>query len=383
MRPKMIKAVQRDSGVKHQVYGRRGGRKVYVGTYDSVREAEEAEEDFRVTQRKIERGELPPAVDLNRTLSEAVGEWRASLKKRGSRSVKQYGWSMDALILPVLGDVAIARLTRSHVLRWQEKTVTEYAATTVNAALGALSSACSWFVEHEWIPTNPCHRVRLLEVLDSAYPWIRTVPEIERLLRSCTGEMQDIVACALGTGMRIDELLHLAWDDIDLDARLITIQRGRQGTPKRGMRHVPILDSVLPVLSARALRRGGAFLVFPSRTNKVRSKNHVNVSFKEALTRAGLDLGIRFHDLRHTFASHWVLNGGDIFRLSKILGHKNVGVTHKTYAHLVPEAWQQDYHRVAFRLPTDCARLYRFPNTVPRSDRGETRGRRGKIAAVS
>jgi hypothetical protein len=47
----------------------------------------------------------------------------------------------------------------------------------------------------------------------------------------------------------------------------------------------------------------------------------------------------------------WVLDGGDIFRLSKILGHSSVIVTQKTYAHLIPEAWEQDYHRVAFVVP--------------------------------
>jgi hypothetical protein len=46
-----------------------------------------------------------------------------------------------------------------------------------------------------------------------------------------------------------------------------------------------------------------------------------------------------------------VLDGGDIFRLSKILGHSNVMITQKVYAHLAPEAWEQDYHRVSFVVP--------------------------------
>lgn len=74
--------------------------------------------------------------------------------------------------------------------------------------------------------------------------------------------------------------------------------------------------------------------------------------FKQAAKRAGLPDALRFHDLRHTFASHWVLDGGDIFRLSKILGHANVTITQKVYAHLAPEAWEQDYHRVSFVVPT-------------------------------
>jgi hypothetical protein len=79
----------------------------------------------------------------------------------------------------------------------------------------------------------------------------------------------------------------------------------------------------------------------------------VQYPYKQAVERAGLDTKLRFHDLRHTFASHWVLDGGDIFRLSKILGHSSVVVTQKFYAHLAPEAWEQDYGRVSFVLPAE------------------------------
>jgi len=50
---------------------------------------------------------------------------------------------------------------------------------------------------------------------------------------------------------------------------------------------------------------------------------------------------IRFHDLRHTFASHWVLKGGDIFKLQKILGHADQQMVQR-YAHLAPEAYEKD-----------------------------------------
>jgi len=50
-----------------------------------------------------------------------------------------------------------------------------------------------------------------------------------------------------------------------------------------------------------------------------------------------------------------VLDGGDIFRLSKVLGHHSVRVTEQRYAHPLPEAWEQDYHRVGFRVPDEPA----------------------------
>jgi site-specific recombinase XerD len=57
---------------------------------------------------------------------------------------------------------------------------------------------------------------------------------------------------------------------------------------------------------------------------------------------------IVFHGTRHTFASHWVMEGGDIFKLQKLLGHKSIQMTQR-YAHLAPEAFSADYGR--FRAP--------------------------------
>ncbi|HEY3805158.1 MAG TPA: tyrosine-type recombinase/integrase [Kofleriaceae bacterium] len=87
----------------------------------------------------------------------------------------------------------------------------------------------------------------------------------------------------------------------------------------------------------------------------MRSKPGVRFPFKQAASGAGLPPQLRFHALRHTFASHWVLDGGDIFRLSKILGHSNVTITQKVYAHLAPDAWERDYHRVSFVVPAEDA----------------------------
>jgi integrase len=56
---------------------------------------------------------------------------------------------------------------------------------------------------------------------------------------------------------------------------------------------------------------------------------------------------IRFHDLRHTFASRWVMKGGDLFKLQKILGHQSVQMTMR-YAHLAPDAFKDDYARLTY-----------------------------------
>jgi integrase/recombinase XerD len=367
----MIRKIERADGVRWQVYGRRAGKQVYVGTFDSKKEAQEKDEDHRTTQRKVKRGELPEQHDTRKTLKDAIDEWLAWLKKGGARSHRAYSEFVKYQIEPNLGTAMIASLTKRHIAKWRDDL--EYAPTTVNAALGCLSSAFTWFVdERGWLPANPCAGVAQAEVPDRAYNWIKTRGELERLLLACSDELRDMVAVSVGTAIRIDEMLHLQWDDVDLENRLICVQRGRQGTPKGGrIRHVPILDSVLSVLKKRALRRGGSVLVFPGRKGAVRAKTPVQVAFKQALHRAQLDTTIRYHDLRHTAASWWVLSGGDIFRLSKLMGHRSVKVTQDTYAHLAPEAWTQDYARIAFHVPSEPAKIYE----IRRDENGKLAGR--------
>jgi integrase/recombinase XerD len=150
-----------------------------------------------------------------------------------------------------------------------------------------------------------------VDLFDAA-EWIRLSPPLKPLC-----------AVLVGTGLRLDEALHLEWPDVSLEHRRISVQRGRKGAPKSGrLRYVPISDTVLGVLRAMKLARGDG--------------------------AAGLDPALSPHDLRHTFASHYLAGGGDIFRLSKILGHSSVAVTEKADAHAA------DYGRVTFEMPGDA-----------------------------
>jgi integrase len=134
---------------------------------------------------------------------------------------------------------------------------------------------------------------------------------LERLLLASPDELRDMIAVSVATMLRIDELLHLHHDDIDLEARLITVQRGRDGTTRSGkVRHVPILDSVLDILRRRRLKRGASPLVFPGKGGGVRAQTPVTCAFKAALRRAQMDESLVWHALRHTGASWWVMSGG-------------------------------------------------------------------------
>lgn len=164
-----------------------------------------------------------------------------------------------------------------------------------------------------------------------------------------------LIATAIYTGARAGELAGLRWDDVDFNRRLITIQRSFEGPTKADdVRHVPIVDALLPILREWRLRNPLKW-VFPNEWGRMigPSSRVFQESFHRILTRAGFPKVerngrsrpyLRFHDLRHTFASQWMMKGGDLFRLQKVLGHKSTQMTQR-YAHLAPDAFAEDYAR--------------------------------------
>jgi integrase len=344
----MIRRVERDGGVRFQVYGRRDGKKVYIGTYDSKREALAVEEDDRVTQRKIDAGQLPPLVDGKRTFGTAVEAWLKTIEHTPSHD--KYRDRIELYAMPRFRDVPIVDIRKSDVVAWRDELAEgKISIPTVNSARWALSSAFTYFVDRDWIPVNPCRGVKVLKHDARVFPWLESPDAITRLLAELAPKWRTLVAFLVGTGCRLDEALNLRWDDVDLEHRLVTLRKTKARKPRR----VPIFDAVLPVLKEMKLARGGEPYLWPGQQKGSRlSQAAIRQPFKLAVTSAGLPKELRLHDLRHTFASLFLIDGGDIFKLSRILGHHSVVITERTYAHLKRTAYEEDYGRVRFTMPT-------------------------------
>jgi integrase len=198
-----------------------------------------------------------------------------------------------------------------------------------------------------WVLSVPRFRKPKVALFGRDYQWLRGDDEVRRFLAAAHGEDEHVLvfyATAVYTGMRAGELAALEWPDVDLDRRLITVQRRFDGPTKSdGVRYVPVLDPLLPLLRAWRLRHPGR-LVFTNAGERMFAPS--SRIFQEVLhrvleaaefpkvSRNGKERPyVRFHDLRHSFASNWVMRGGDLFKLQKILGHQSVQMTMR-YAHL-------------------------------------------------
>jgi integrase len=210
-----------------------------------------------------------------------------------------------------------------------------------------------------WLTMVPRFRKPKVALFSRDYQWLRGDDEVRRFLAVAREEDEQVFvfyALAVYTGMRAGELAALEWSDIDLDRRLIAVQRSFDGPTKSDrVRHVPILDPLLPLLRQWRLRNPGR-LVF---TNVAGSMFAPSARIFQEILHRVLETAefprvqrngkerpyVRFHDLRHTFASQWVARGGDLFKLQKILGHQSVQMTMR-YAHLAPDAFKDDYGRL-------------------------------------
>ena len=370
----MIKVHRLADGTKRfQVYARsrvRDERKrVYVGTFNTRRQAEEADAEHRVTQRRIKKGELPPAIDSKRTMGDALDAWLKAIKDQ--RSHDEYEDRMRLYVRPTLDSTPLVKVTKPKLVDLRTTLMERdepISNATINTLFASLSAAFTYFIDQGWCSVNPVRSIKTLHVSERPFVWLQSAGDVQKLLSACNDNIRTLVAVLVGTGLRLDEALHLTWADIDLGHRVIHVHRGRRGAPKSGrLRHVPIFDSVLTVLREMKLAKGKNTLLWPGANRDElgeqlpRNKTSVFRPFKAAVLRAGVAKKLRIHDLRHTFAGLFLASGGDIFKLSKILGHSSVAITQQVYAHLHPDAFAEDYSRVAFEMPDKMGTVIRLP----------------------
>jgi integrase len=171
-----------------------------------------------------------------------------------------------------------------------------------------------------------------------------THEEISRLLSSSPDHLKDIIVCAVHTGMRKSEILSLKWSQIK--GGFIYLTR----TKTDESRQVPVSDELKKLFDDVRRKQGGkSDYVFRYERPSKKEEGHkvvklvvdnnpildVKHSFTSAVKKAGIE-DFRFHDLRHTCASHLVMNGASLKDVQEILGHKDMTMTLR-YAHLSQE----------------------------------------------
>ena len=160
---------------------------------------------------------------------------------------------------------------------------------------------------------------------------------------------------ALNTGMRLGEIAGLQAKKIDFKRNIMTVSNAL--TPKEGgghllgptkgkvTRYLPMNDTAHIILKNRASgKRPNDYLFTDERGKLIQVYHLCHRKFKPLQRKLGMSKVIRIHDLRHTYASNYMMSGGDIFSLQRLLGHTDIKDTQK-YAHLSPR-YMQDASKV-------------------------------------
>ena len=248
------------------------------------------------------------------------GGYKPSTRK-GVRSV------LDRQLLPAFGSKPLDRITQAHIGRWFDR-FSRTAPGNANHALDLLRGIMNFAIARSHLETNPARAVeRNPRQLLTRFLSREEIARLHRVLDSQTRdsrrEQADIVRLLLLTGCRRSEILRLRWSEVDRD-RLVFADS------KTGPRIVPLNTQARCILERRP--PGISPFVFPSPTDPARPRSRNLAFWYRARREAGIE-DVRLHDLRHTHASHAVMNGVPVPVVARLLGHSDVRTTLR-YAHL-------------------------------------------------
>jgi len=248
------------------------------------------------------------------------------------------GWHEEKYIVEefaeLFGDTPLAQITTWQIEKWKSEQGKTLNLATVNRRLTIIKHMFKKAVEWDLTKGNPATAVKRFTITSERTRFLNR-EEIQRLLQECEKQVTSpwllpLVTLALNTGMRQGELLNAGWENVDLERGVITIVQSKTLRPKSIAINQPAKDA-LDWLQEN--RYGEKLLMWPWGV-KI-GKVTVYDAFKKASKAAGIT-NFRFHDLRHTFASHLVMAGVDLVTVKDLLGHKTLAMTNR-YTHLAQE----------------------------------------------
>jgi len=294
------------------------GRRIRESIGSNRRGAEDA---LAARKADILRGEFRFQKDHRIFFSDFAEEYLKYAK------INKRSWKRDEVcmknLLPHLGDLLLSRIAPSDIESYKRERLKEVTPATVNRELSCLKYMFTVAEKLEKFEgKNPVKEVKFLQHRQYVFR-VLTREEIKSLINAAVEYLKPILILALNTAMRKGEILNLKWNDVDFENRFLFIKE----TKSNVMRKIPMNDLVIKTLKSietksefvfTSIKTGGCFKT-------------VYNSFKTACQGAEIN-DCRFHDLRHTAATHMIQGGADVVTVSKILGHSDIKMTLK-YCH--------------------------------------------------
>jgi integrase len=291
------------------------------------------------------------------TVGDALDGYFAFLETdgRSKHSVYDAKRRAEAFIRPSLGTAKLLSLTSERLRQWrndlaqaaprirtrkgEEQKYRELPEADANAQRARQSSANrTWtilraalnhaFNENKTESDAAWRKVKPFKNVDAARPRYLSLAEAKRLVNACEPEFRPLVQAALQTGARYSELARLKAGDFNSDVGTIGIQHSKSGKP----RSVVLNDEGRQLFATLTAGRSGNEPMF----SKQWAPSHQLRPMTQAVARAKIAPAISFHGLRHTWASHAMMNGVPLMVVARNLGHVDTRMVEKHYGHLAP-----------------------------------------------
>lgn len=271
-----------------------------------------------------------------------------------SRATKR-SWKDDARFgaewTRALGEVSLQDVRPADVERWRREksdpTKPGSMPATVNRYVAFLKRVFNVAIRDGRCEKNPVSRIKMLTENNTRVRFM-TAEEEAKLRAAFDPKGWHYVELALHTGLRASEQMNLRWEDVDFVNGVLTIPRSKHGEK----RHVPMNVRVQELLRELPSRMKSPW-VYPGRCENCKGSRqrceacvtgegrplHVTtartVYWTPAVKRSGIK-NLRWHDMRHTFASRLVMKGVGLRTVQELMGHRTITVTER-YAHLAPD----------------------------------------------
>lgn len=318
-------------------------------------------------EARIARGlcGIPEPAPLAPTVAALCERFLAEYRRPKIKDLDKYRtFARSALnrALPTLGTLRADAVQPADLNRLRDALGRRWAAGSASLTLTFLKTAFAWAVREGIIAQNPLRGIELpprpdcIEYLSADH--VRALLAAadrqatagglaERMLATC-------VHFAVRTGLRKGELFGLRWRDLDLGTGRLTVARSFATTPKSGkVRHLRLPAALTPILAQWSTQcpttpEGLVFPRYHAGGWRMVGNTSAMLGLPALLASAGCrPIARAWHALRHTFASHFIMSGGNVLSLQQILGHSNVKQT-LLYSHLAPDYLAAEIDRVQF-----------------------------------
>lgn len=280
----------------------------------------------------------------NYTFNELLERFeRTHMSTIRSGTATRYQVDIKYRIRPFFEFYKLSQITIDRVEEFRAKLARELSYKSVNNCLALLKTIFKKAVSWKMLAFNPAAELKLLKVEHSKYAWWDNENDIRKFLAVLANDPYHLAyRLALDLGMRLGEIIGLSKADVNLERCQIHIHRQwlekerRYGSTKQNRERFVSFDpnSELAQLLKEGIARSphDEAIITTSIGGRLSGRKLSGYHFKRAIVKAGVPV-IRFHDLRHTFASWFMIKNDDIWALKGILGHADVQTTQK-YAHL-------------------------------------------------